>query len=303
MTNPASPKSIWVCLFRIRCPLTHPKPHFFWNGKQKNFSFRKKQLKIPLPREHFSRHHFWKIDKTHSLLTRIDLYVSCGPTNYIKRFLGPWGVFFICITCLENPQKVLYEPKMKPHALSKKSFFWHSKLDFGSSGVSLFENRQNSLSSHANLFVCVVWSQNLYQKIPWTLTRHFSKTSSKKALLEILAIFVFFHEFARFFENSKNKYVQELWALTFHCITVFKISNGVQRIAKFIFSGICRLTKIASPENTNFAILRTPLRFFNTVMSWKVRAHNSWTYFFFEFSKNLANSWKKTKMIRISLKF
>ena len=33
--------------------------------------------------------HFWKIDKIHFLLTWINLYVLCGPTNYIKRFLGP----------------------------------------------------------------------------------------------------------------------------------------------------------------------------------------------------------------------
>ena len=66
---------------------------------------------------------FLKIDKSYFLLTRIDLYVSCGPNNYINRFLGPYRVFFICITCLENPQKVFYWQKMKLHALSKKPFF------------------------------------------------------------------------------------------------------------------------------------------------------------------------------------
>ena len=79
--------------------------------------------------------------------------------------------------------------------------------------------------------------------------------------------------------------------------------NGVRKIAKFVFSGLAILANLRMPQNMNFAILCTPLEFLNTVMPWKVRAHNSGTYFFFEFSKNLANSWKKTKMIRISLKF
>ena len=51
----------------------------------------------------------------------------------------------------------------------QKSFFEHSKYDFGSSGVWVFENRQKLLSPHANRLVCVVWSQQLYQQIPWTL--------------------------------------------------------------------------------------------------------------------------------------
>jgi len=46
----------------------------------------------------------------------------------------------------------------------------------------------------------------------------------------------------------------------------------------------------------NFVILRALLKFLTTTMPWKVRASNSWTYFFFEFSKNLTNSWEKTKM-------
>ena len=35
-TNPVSPKSIWVCLFRNRCPLTHQQLHFFlkWQTKK-----------------------------------------------------------------------------------------------------------------------------------------------------------------------------------------------------------------------------------------------------------------------------
>ena len=135
------------------------------------------------------------------------------------------------------------------------------------------------------------------------LSRHFFKSRFKKGVLGNSNHFCLFLRICEIFRNSKKKYVQELWALTFHGITVFKNSNGVQRIVKFMFSGIHRLAKIANPENTNFAILRTPLGFFNTVTSWKVRANNSWTYFFFEFSKNLANSWRKTKMIRISLKF
>ena len=59
-------------------------------------------------------------------------------------------------------------------------------------------------------------------------------------------IFVFFHEFARFFENSKKKHVQELLALTFHGIVVVKNFNSARRIAKFMFSGIHRLVKIAT---------------------------------------------------------
>ena len=84
-------------------------------------------------------------------------------------------------------------------------------------------------------------------------------------LTRILAIFIFFHEFARLFENSKNKYVQELWALTFHDIMIFKNSKGERKIAKFMFSRIRRLAKIASPENTNFTILRSLLKFLTTV--------------------------------------
>ena len=67
--------------------------------------------------------HFSKIDKIHFLLTWISLYVSCGPKNYMKRFIGPQAMFFTCITCLENAQKVFYGTKMKSHAPLKKAFF------------------------------------------------------------------------------------------------------------------------------------------------------------------------------------
>ena len=75
----------------------------------------------------------------------------------------------------------------------------------------------------------------------------------------------FFHEFARFFENKK-KLVQELWALTFHDITVLKNPNGARRIAKCVFSGLAILANLRILENMNFAILRTLLEFLNIVM-------------------------------------
>ena len=77
---------------------------------------------------------------------------------------------------------------------------------------------------------------------------------------------VFFHEFAKFFENSKKKHVQELWALTFHDISMVKNSNGVRIIAKFVFSGLAILANLRILENMNFAILRSPLEFLNIVM-------------------------------------
>ena len=51
-------------------------------------------------------------------------------------------------------------------------------------------------------------------------------------------IFVFFHEFAKFFETSKKKYVQVLLALTFHGIVVVKNFHNARRISKFVFSGL-----------------------------------------------------------------
>ena len=55
-----------------------------------------------------------------------------------------------------------------------------------------------------------------------------------------------------FFENSKEKYVQELWALTFHGIVIFKEFNNARRIANFVFSGIIELDKIAQSEKHEF---------------------------------------------------
>ena len=51
-------------------------------------------------------------------------------------------------------------------------------------------------------------------------------------------IFVFFQEFVKFFQNSRKKFVQELLALTFHDIMIFKNFNNVQRIEKFMFFGL-----------------------------------------------------------------
>ena len=76
-------------------------------------------------------------------------------------------------------------------------------------------------------------------------------------------IFVFFHEFARFFENSKKKYVQELLALTFHDIAVVKNFNSARRIAKFMFSGIHRLVKIAQSGKHEFCDSARTVKVFN----------------------------------------
>ena len=91
----------------------------------KKFFIQENQLKIPLPREHFSRHHFWKIDKTHSLLTRIDLYVSCGPNNYINRFLGPYRVFFIWLSSLRGGVKSELNRTKMANFSPPYMFFWN----------------------------------------------------------------------------------------------------------------------------------------------------------------------------------
>ena len=46
MTNPVSPKSIWVCLFRIWRPLMNPTLRFFWKSKWKNNFSNKNGLEI-----------------------------------------------------------------------------------------------------------------------------------------------------------------------------------------------------------------------------------------------------------------
>ena len=69
---------------------------------------------------------------------------------------------------------------------------------------------------------------------------------------EILIIFVFFHEFARFFENSKKKYVQELLALTFHGIAVVKNFHNARRISKFVFSGLSYFDQYMNSEKHEF---------------------------------------------------
>ena len=77
-------------------------------------------------------------------------------------------------------------------------------------------------------------------------------------------------------------------------ITVLKNSNGVRRIAKFVFSGLPFLANLWIPENMNFAVLRTPLGFFNNVMSWEVRAHNSWTYLLILYIHNAQTGYQWT---------
>ena len=45
---------------------------------------------------------FSKFRQIRSLLSYNYFYVSCDALVYIQRFLGPWGLFFVCITCIEN---------------------------------------------------------------------------------------------------------------------------------------------------------------------------------------------------------
>ena len=61
-------------------------------------------------------------------------------------------------------KKFVIQEKTAENSTSPRTFF----------EASFLKNRQNSLSPHANRLVCVVWSQKLYEKIPWTLRNVFN---------------------------------------------------------------------------------------------------------------------------------
>ena len=112
--------------------------------------------------------------------------------------------------------------------------------------------------------------------------------------------FCLFSRICEFFRKFKKEMCSIIVGSNFSRHYDDEKPNGMRRIAKFVFSGLAILANLRILENMNFAILCTPFEFLNSELPWKVRAHNSWTCFFFEFSKNLENLWKKAKMIRIS---
>ena len=66
---------------------------------------------------------FSKFRQIRSLLSYNHFYVSNDALIYTRRFFGPWGLFFIYITCMNNALKKFYGPEKRPCRGLEKDFF------------------------------------------------------------------------------------------------------------------------------------------------------------------------------------